>query len=272
MKVISIGRSEECSVVINDTKVSRVHLQLVQNDNGNISVVDLGSANGTYVNGVRIVGETPLKTGDELRIGNTLLPWKTYFATHKTDMGEKCKVDIPVRQSKEKDSKNKMLWIILAVVLGMAAVGGVVWMLLGRGSEPTVTDTVSTRDTIYVTDSTNTDYENFLLKQLDEKDSVLKQQSLRQQRNNDKEESVENSDTKVIEKINNAKPTIIGNIYRDLGKKNLMTIDRQDKNYVSIEKDELNKDVWKKEIINRYQKANEGVKEEIKKVVEQYCK
>ena len=79
MIVKTIGRGQDNNIVVNDTKVSRAHLQIVQDDNGNISVVDLGSANGTYVNGVRITSETPLRTGDELRIGDTILPWCKYF-------------------------------------------------------------------------------------------------------------------------------------------------------------------------------------------------
>lgn len=44
MKVITIGRSSDNNIVINDAKVSRTHLQLVQNDSGICSVVDLNSA------------------------------------------------------------------------------------------------------------------------------------------------------------------------------------------------------------------------------------
>ena len=79
MIVKTIGRGQDNNIVINDEKVSRTHLQMVQDDSGNISVVDVGSTNGTYVNGVRIIGETRLKDGDNVRIGNTNLPWKSYF-------------------------------------------------------------------------------------------------------------------------------------------------------------------------------------------------
>ena len=76
MKVITIGRSTENNdIVVNDEKVSRNHLQMVMDDNGNYSVVDLGSTNGTYVNGRRISGEVRLQPNDEVRIGQTVLPW-----------------------------------------------------------------------------------------------------------------------------------------------------------------------------------------------------
>ena len=82
MKVITIGRSiERNDVVVNDEKVSRNHLQLIVDDQGDFSVVDLNSTNGTFVNGHRITGETKLKVTDELRIGNTVLPWQSYFGS-----------------------------------------------------------------------------------------------------------------------------------------------------------------------------------------------
>lgn len=80
MIVKTVGRSQDNNIVINDAMVSRTHLQMVRDDQGITSVVDLGSANGTFVNGKRISGETRLNPGDELRIGNTVLNWQQYFA------------------------------------------------------------------------------------------------------------------------------------------------------------------------------------------------
>ncbi|MDR2065261.1 MAG: FHA domain-containing protein, partial [Prevotellaceae bacterium] len=57
MKVITIGRKPENSVVINDPLVSRHHLQIIQDDSGNFRLADFGSKNGTFVNGKRISGE-----------------------------------------------------------------------------------------------------------------------------------------------------------------------------------------------------------------------
>jgi len=80
MKVITIGRNKENNdIVVNDNKVSRNHLQIIRDDQDNFSAVDLNSTNGTYVNGQRISGEVSLKVSDELRIGDTILPWQSYF-------------------------------------------------------------------------------------------------------------------------------------------------------------------------------------------------
>ena len=56
----------------NDTNVSRRHAA-IQGNGGQFAVIDFGSSNGTYVNGVKIGAQTPqpLRPGDELNIGNT---------------------------------------------------------------------------------------------------------------------------------------------------------------------------------------------------------
>lgn len=79
MKVITIGRSHNNDVVIQDEKVSRHHLQIVLDDVGNYRLSDFGSLNGTYVNGNKVTGEIRLSPNDVIRVGNTTLPWRNYF-------------------------------------------------------------------------------------------------------------------------------------------------------------------------------------------------
>lgn len=67
-----VGRQADCTVRLTDTSVSRRHAQLRLQDEGLI-VEDLGSANGTLVNGQLISKPTPLKDGDELTLGETVL-------------------------------------------------------------------------------------------------------------------------------------------------------------------------------------------------------
>ncbi|HKQ17607.1 MAG TPA: trypsin-like peptidase domain-containing protein [Solirubrobacterales bacterium] len=63
-----IGRDEGCNLVLDDSKVSRRHAYLQEVDGG-IEVGDLGSSNGTFVNGRRIERPVTLAPGDSLRIG-----------------------------------------------------------------------------------------------------------------------------------------------------------------------------------------------------------
>jgi phosphoserine phosphatase RsbU/P len=67
-----IGRAEESDVFLLDTMLSRRHAELEQRDDG-FYLVDLGSTNGTFVNGERVVGERRLRNGDMIALGDTRL-------------------------------------------------------------------------------------------------------------------------------------------------------------------------------------------------------
>ena len=79
MKIIKIGRSSSNDVNINDSLVSGTHCQIIQDDYGNYRLIDTNSTNGTFVNGVKRHGEVRLNQSDIIRIGNTILPWQSYF-------------------------------------------------------------------------------------------------------------------------------------------------------------------------------------------------
>lgn len=73
---IVLGRDPDSDVVLtDDNAVSRVHAVLEPMGSG-WSVRDLGSANGTTVNGERIWAERRLAGGDEIRVGRTLLVYR----------------------------------------------------------------------------------------------------------------------------------------------------------------------------------------------------
>jgi len=69
--VVSIGRLPECTITLTDPNVSRRHAEV--RPGAQITVVDLGSTNGTKVNGLRITGERPLVDGDIVSLGGTHL-------------------------------------------------------------------------------------------------------------------------------------------------------------------------------------------------------
>lgn len=62
------GRGTECHVRPNSDWVSRQHCLLMVGAQA-VSIRDLGSTNGTLVNGARLVGEQPLTTGDQIQVG-----------------------------------------------------------------------------------------------------------------------------------------------------------------------------------------------------------
>src|SRR5271157_5386825 len=68
--VNSLGRHPNNSIQLLDKIVSKEHCILEQRD-GVFILRDLGSLNGTYINGERVRGEQGLKHGDEIALGST---------------------------------------------------------------------------------------------------------------------------------------------------------------------------------------------------------
>lgn len=68
-----IGRSRTAQVHIPDSTVSRQHARLVSGALGDLAVEDLGSSNGTYVNGDKLDGRRKLADGDRILIGDAEL-------------------------------------------------------------------------------------------------------------------------------------------------------------------------------------------------------
>src|SRR5262249_44499058 len=72
---IAVGRESLRSgalVIAGDHRISREHAVLHHASDGGLRIQDLHSTNGTFVNGARIT-ETPLQTGDVIRVGDTIL-------------------------------------------------------------------------------------------------------------------------------------------------------------------------------------------------------
>lgn len=67
-----VGRSKDADIVIDDPYASDLHLRFSLQD-GTVVLHDLGSTNGTYVNGRRVTVPTSLSRGDAVQIGKTVL-------------------------------------------------------------------------------------------------------------------------------------------------------------------------------------------------------
>lgn len=69
---VFIGRSPSCTISLEDAKVSRRHVRLFVED-GQARVSDLGSRNGTLVNGEKLEQELQLLPGDRLQVGDSTI-------------------------------------------------------------------------------------------------------------------------------------------------------------------------------------------------------
>ena len=76
-KILIIGKSNQCDIVIHNETVSRQHAQLVIQEMV-VEIIDLESTNGTFVNGERIYGPRRLKKGDKVVLGVELFNWEQY--------------------------------------------------------------------------------------------------------------------------------------------------------------------------------------------------
>jgi pSer/pThr/pTyr-binding forkhead associated (FHA) protein len=67
-KEFLIGRGNDCDLRLRDPNVSRHHCMIrIRPDE--VTLHDLGSSNGTYVNGTRVISQAVLQSGDEIRLG-----------------------------------------------------------------------------------------------------------------------------------------------------------------------------------------------------------
>jgi hypothetical protein len=97
----TLGRATTNDVVVLlDATVSRLHAVIERYPTG-FCVRDLGSSNGTFVNGEPVRGEARLRTGDELRLGNSRL---TFYAVGDDDNETTAVADgPPVLTRRERD-------------------------------------------------------------------------------------------------------------------------------------------------------------------------
>lgn len=68
----TVGRSSDSDIVVDDAYASEFHFRVNLQD-GNAVLNDLGSTNGTYLNGRRVTVPTSLGRGDAIQVGNTIL-------------------------------------------------------------------------------------------------------------------------------------------------------------------------------------------------------
>jgi pSer/pThr/pTyr-binding forkhead associated (FHA) protein len=67
-----LGRQADCDLVLHDEQASRRHAQVEPGPEGFV-LVDLGSTNGTLLNGRPVDGPAPLAPGDRIVVGDTIV-------------------------------------------------------------------------------------------------------------------------------------------------------------------------------------------------------
>jgi hypothetical protein len=90
--VTLIGRNEACDLVISDPLVSRRHCQILW-DGVYCTVEDMGSTNGTYVNGQQLTAAYALRPGDHLQIADVIFNFADPQATQIGHKWPKLKIE-----------------------------------------------------------------------------------------------------------------------------------------------------------------------------------
>lgn len=85
---IIVGRSPKADLHVQDVGVSRRHAKFFHSLD-TVFIDDMGSANGTFVNGEQVVAETPLADGDKINLGSTIILKFTYHDKLEEDFQNK---------------------------------------------------------------------------------------------------------------------------------------------------------------------------------------
>ena len=139
---ITIGRTPDNTIAFPlDDRISRNHAYIEQRDDG-FFLVDLGSANGTKVNGIAISGEHELQNGDYAIFGGTsvvVFTLKPQEAAEEDEEGPVETVEVAPEATPQEKKKNRAMLAGAggALVLAMAIGGGAIYMASGSSCSAT---------------------------------------------------------------------------------------------------------------------------------------
>lgn len=118
----TIGRAQECDISVPTDEISRRHAQVRPTQDG-LAVEDLGSANGTYINGQRVQNGL-LKPGDELRLDTVRFLLVAPGMEIPSSQKPTAQLPLPAAQG-----SGKGLWIGIGVAVAAAVAGAAAYLL-----------------------------------------------------------------------------------------------------------------------------------------------
>jgi TM2 domain-containing membrane protein YozV len=144
---MSIGRDPANNdIALEDERVSRQHAQVQVQDTA-VIIADVGSRNGTFVNGQPVTGWQSINPGDVISIGGLQLAYQAEHdigATQALDAGQPqpspapappaqpVPYPYPVPQPASRPQKDRSLAIVLEVLPGLFGILGIGWMYAGN--------------------------------------------------------------------------------------------------------------------------------------------
>ena len=150
----TVGRDTANSLPLNDEKVSRRHARF-ETVGDALTVTDLDSSNGTWVNGERIVGRRTLAAGEEIRVGGTVL--RVQGGTTAANVGTVV-VGVPATEIADEkpviDTRShRPLFAMLGVLAAITIIAAIVVGTRGNGRDKSAAEVVAqARDgTVFIT-------------------------------------------------------------------------------------------------------------------------
>ena len=141
---VVLGRAAGCDVVIDDDSVSAQHARL-EFDTGAWRITDLGSTNGTAVEGVKLAPQlpTPLPYGSTVRLGGVQLQFREAEAAVDLEAAraEYVAPEKPRTLREERSGPRVPLWLLLVLLVIAVAVGILVYLNVAA---PTAVGAVTT--------------------------------------------------------------------------------------------------------------------------------
>ena len=139
----SIGRHGDNEIILPDSQVSRHHAEIVM-QGGRWLIADLGSANGTYVNGERLTGPQVINHGDLIRVGQTQFRVELSAAIAAQDtLVEQTRAAVAAAPPPEKSRTGLYIALAAAAIVALLLGAFVIWLLIrddgATAGEPSTT-------------------------------------------------------------------------------------------------------------------------------------
>lgn len=168
-KNTTMGRGPECDIVILDESISRLHARINVRTNGVAEIHDLGSANGVYVNDLK-VKSWELSGGELIRLGNA------QFRVEMPVPWAKATDEITKRTIEIKSSHSPVIIALSAlIVLALLAIIGIIYWRVGPSTQVTPPVVPEVKATVNVTDMLDRAVLEFEAGRLHESDQIIAQ-------------------------------------------------------------------------------------------------
>lgn len=118
-----LGRSSECDIVLSHPEVSSRHAVLVLHADGVVEIRDVGSKNGTYVNGQKVL-QAYLNKGDKLQLGSYEVDWEELLRNPPAPSGGS---DAPTQFTRIARNRYQGIATIIGIILAVVVSAAILW-------------------------------------------------------------------------------------------------------------------------------------------------